>query len=183
MKIPSLRVRLCLPPPRPSPLPVCENVATRRPPCCFIDGTYCAVLHAKFRSKTPRNETQRRGVPCPIFYVPTRVHAASCVRPHAAPLPDELKMPKKGKQSPRVKLVVVSKDKLAKSVETIQGLAPYLGACVRRLHQRHSRRCGRRRRCCTFFWHTSCFCVCLERGVVLHSCMYVVVDVPVFLRR
>ncbi|CAM9868966.1 unnamed protein product, partial [Hapterophycus canaliculatus] len=43
-----------------------------------------------------------------------------------APLPKELQTPKKGKQSPRVKLVPVSTDKLAKSVETIQGLAPYL---------------------------------------------------------
>eukprot|EP00903_Cladosiphon_okamuranus_P007553 g7327.t1 len=43
-----------------------------------------------------------------------------------APLPDELKAPKKGQQSPRVKLVPISKDKLAKSVDTIQGLAPYL---------------------------------------------------------
>ncbi|CBJ29360.1 conserved unknown protein [Ectocarpus siliculosus] len=42
------------------------------------------------------------------------------------PLPDELQTPKKGKQSPRVKLVPVSDEKLAKSVETIQGLAPYL---------------------------------------------------------
>lgn len=48
----------------------------------------------------------------------------------AAPLPDELKTPKKGQQSPRVKLVPISKDKLAKSVETIQGLAPYLGGCA-----------------------------------------------------
>lgn len=30
-----------------------------------------------------------------------------------------------------MKLVPISKDKLAKSVETIQGLAPYLGGCAR----------------------------------------------------
>lgn len=67
---------------------------------------------------------------------PTRYLPHTCARvydsPHAlaAPLPEEFKTPKKGKESPRVKLVVISKEKLAKSVETIQGLAPYLGACA-----------------------------------------------------
>ncbi|CAM9603119.1 unnamed protein product [Laminaria digitata] len=45
---------------------------------------------------------------------------------YPAPLPDELKTPAKGKESPRVKLVVVSSARLTKSVETIQGLSPYL---------------------------------------------------------
>eukprot|EP00904_Undaria_pinnatifida_P013286 jgi/Undpi1/9088/HiC_scaffold_26.g11548.m1 len=42
------------------------------------------------------------------------------------PLPAELTTPAKGKESPRVKLVEISKGKLTKSVDTIQGLAPYL---------------------------------------------------------
>lgn len=47
---------------------------------------------------------------------------------YSVPLPAELKTPAKGKESPRVKLVDVPNTKLTKSVATIQGLAPYLGA-------------------------------------------------------
>lgn len=88
---------------------------------------YNKEKHTQAHTTHTRNAALRKGVPYPLS--PTRVRAP----PRAAPLPDELKTPKKGKQSPRVKLVVISKDELAKSVGTIQGLAPYLGAWVGRV--------------------------------------------------
>lgn len=46
---------------------------------------------------------------------------------YTAPVPSIFKLPARGKQSPRVKLMEIPKAKLAASVGTIQGLAPYLG--------------------------------------------------------
>ncbi|CAN0052709.1 unnamed protein product [Scytosiphon promiscuus] len=78
--------------------------------------------------KEPRTTEEEMILEVEKFDLKTKVEGnlkkQSKVKP--APLPEELKAPKKGKQSPRVKLVPVSTDKLAKSVETIQGLAPYL---------------------------------------------------------
>lgn len=42
-------------------------------------------------------------------------------------LPDVFATPKKGQQSPRLQLLNIPDSKLAESVGTIQGLAPYLG--------------------------------------------------------
>ena len=50
-----------------------------------------------------------------------------------APLPDALKPPKKGQESPRVELVEIPNERLEKSVQTIQGLSPYLGTYIPRI--------------------------------------------------
>ena len=85
----------------------------------------CRMANKKKNNTTPRGGSHAV-VPCDWLTLFPRRACHTHLR-FTAPLPDEFKTPKKGRQSPRVKLVPIPKDKLAKSVETIQGLAPYLG--------------------------------------------------------